>query len=122
MRNADRETLHGFVADAAAPGATVYTDEAIAYEGIPHPHETVKHSVSEYVRGQVHANGAESFWSMFKRAYVGTYRHLSEKHLNRYITEIAGKHNLRDSDTINQMAAVASGMVGKRLMYRDLIA
>ncbi|MYA79838.1 MAG: IS1595 family transposase [Acidobacteriia bacterium] len=122
VESTDRATLHGFVADAAAPGATVYTDEAVAYEGMPFPHETVKHSVSEYVRDMAHTNGIESLWSMFKRAYNGTYHHLSEKHLNRYIAEYAGKHNLRNFDTINQMAAVAAGMVGKRLMYRDLIA
>jgi len=122
IESTDRETLHGFVSEATAPGATVYTDEAVAYAGIPNPHETVKHSVSEYVRDMAHVNGIESFWAMFKRAYHGTYHHVSEKHLNRYITEFAGKHNLRESDTIRQMSAVAAGMVGKRLMYRDLIA
>ena len=122
VESTDRETLHGFVSEAVAPWATVYTDEAVAYEGIPNPHETVKHSVSEYVRDMAHTNGIESFWSMLKRAYQDTYHHVSEKHLNRYITEFAGKHNLREADTVNQMAAVAAGMVGKRLMYRDLIA
>ena len=60
----DKPTLHGFVADNADPDAVVYTDDASAYEGIPNPHETVKHSVSEYVRGAAHTNGIESFWAM----------------------------------------------------------
>ena len=47
----DRATLQGFVVETAAPGATVYTDEASAYQGMPFDHKTVKHSVSEYVRG-----------------------------------------------------------------------
>ena len=67
-------TLQGFVAEHAAPGATVYTDEAPAYEGMPFDHETVKHSALEYVRGDVRTNGAESFWSMLKRAHKGTFQ------------------------------------------------
>ena len=53
----DRETLHGFVGDTAMRGATVYTDEALAYKGMPFDHESVKHSVSEYVRDMAHTNG-----------------------------------------------------------------
>ena len=56
----DAPTLQGFVIEHAAPDATVYTDEASAYEGLPMTHEAVKHSVKEFVRGQVHTNGAES--------------------------------------------------------------
>ena len=69
VENTDKATLQGFVVEHTAPGATVYTDEASAYEGLPFAHESVKHSVSEYVRGVAHTNGAESFWSMLKRAH-----------------------------------------------------
>ena len=89
---------------------------------MPFKHETVKHSISEYVNGMAHTNGIESFWSMFKRGYHGTYHHMSKKHLGRYVTEFAGRHNVRQTDTINQMENVVASMVGKRLMYRDLIA
>ena len=122
VESTDKPTLQGFVIDHTEPGATVYSDEASAYEGLPFPHEAVKHSVSEYVRGMAHTNGMESFWSMLKRAHVGTYHKLSPKHLNRYVQEFAGKHNLRDSDTLAQMATVAASLVGRRLMYRDLVA
>ena len=104
----------------AVPSATVYTDEARAYEGLPFAHESVKHSVSEYVRGMAHVNGMESFWSMLKRAHTGTYHKMSPKHLDRYVTEFEGRHNIRDHDTIDQMGTLVRGLEGKRLTYRDL--
>ncbi len=115
----DKPTLQGFVGEHAAPEATVYTDESASYEGLAH-HDSVKHSVSEYVRGQVHTNGMESFWSMLKRGYIGTYHKMSPKHLDRYVTEFQGRHNVRERDTIDQMGDVVEGMAGKRLTYRDL--
>lgn len=96
----DGATLQGFVADNADADAMVYTDDASAYKGIPNRHETVKHSASEYVRGEAHTNGIESFWAMFKRGYQGTYHKMSRKHLHRYIREFAGRHNVRDCDTL----------------------
>ena len=117
-----KPTLQGFVVDHTAPGATVYSDEAAAYEGMPFLHEAVKHSVAEYVRGMAHTNGVESFWSMLKRAQMGTFHKMSPKHLNRYVQEFAGKHNVRDEDTMAQMVSVAAGLVGRRLMYRQLIS
>ena len=117
-----KSTLQGFVASRAAPGATVYTDEASAYQGMSFDHEAVCHSVGEFVRDQAHTNGMESFWSMLKRGYHGTYHHMSEKHLDRYVTEFSGRHNDRERDTIDQMSHIAQRMVGKRLRYRDLVA
>ena len=118
----DKATLHDFVDDVTDPDTVVYTDEAKAYEGIPNPHETVKHSVSEYVRGMVHTNGMESFWSMLKRAHKGTFHKMSPKHLHRYVSEFAGKHNIRESGTLDQMRDTVARLVGRRLMLRDLVA
>ena len=118
----DSVTLHDFVADTAEPGAVVYTDDAAAYEGIPNPHESVKHSVKEYVRGMAHTNGIESFWSMLKRAHKGTFHKISPKHLDRYVQEFAGKHNVRESGTLAQMRNTVARLVGRNLLYRDLIA
>ena len=88
-------------------------------------HDFVKHSAGEYVKYlegvKVHTNGIESFWSMLKRAHKGTFHRLSPKHLQRYVNEFAGRHNIRDRDTIDQMTAVVAGLVGRRLLYRDLI-
>ena len=121
VRATDKATLQGFVQEHADRQARVYTDEASAYETLPFQHEAVKHSVGEYVRGQAHTNGVESFWSMLKRGYHGTFHKLSPKHLDRYVQEFAGRHNLRERDTIDMMGAVVLGMDGKRLRYKDLI-
>lgn len=112
-------TLVPFVAGNMEPGAKVYTDEAKAYERLPN-HETVQHGVGKYVDGQAHVNGLESFWSLMKRSYHGTYHKMSPKHLPRYVAEFAGRHNDRPLDTLDQMAAVVRRMDGKRLKYRDL--
>ena len=117
-----KPTLQGFVAAHAAPDAAVYTDEAAAYEGMPFDHETVTHALLEYVRGDVHTNGIESLWSMLKRAHKGTFHKMSPKHLDRYVQEFAGRHNLRDEDTIDIMGAMMAGMEHERLRYRDRIA
>ena len=123
VANTDKATLHGFIADHVEAGAIVYTDEAAVYQSLSaYQHESVSHGVSEYVRGQAHTNGIESFWSMLKRAYVGTYHHLSPKHLQRYVNEFSGRKGIRELDTISQMGSIAAGLVGRRLMYRDLIA
>ena len=68
-----------------------------------------------------HTNGIESFWATLKRAHKGTYHRLSHKHLQRYISQFAGKHGVRSMDTIRQMEAVVTQFVGKRLMYRELV-
>jgi len=122
VASTDKDTLQGFVKDRAAEGATVYTDDAAAYESLPFDHEAVKHSVAEYVRGQAHTNGIESFWAVLKRAHNGTFHQLSAKHLQRYVNEFSARHNIRDQDTWDQMTAIVAGVVGKRLMYHDLIA
>ena len=72
VKATDAKTLQKFVMDTAAEGARVYTDDAKAYKGMPFDHESVRHSVGEYVRDQAHTNGIESFWSMLKRAHKGT--------------------------------------------------
>ena len=118
----DAETLQGFVADHAAPGAMVYTDDASAYKGLPFKHEAVRHSAGEYVKGMAHTQGIESFWATLKRAHKGVYHKISEKHLDRYVRQFAGKHNARDADTLDQMAHIVRGMNGKRLRYQELVA
>ena len=89
---------------------------------MPRQHETVKHSMGEYVRGPVGTQGIESFWSMLKRAHKGTFHKISPKHLDRYVQEFAARHNVRELDTIDIMGAIADGGAGKRLRYEDLIA
>ena len=99
----------------------VYTDGEPAYAGLQN-HEAVEHSVGEYVRGMAHTNGMESFWSMLKRAHASTFHKLSPKHLNRYVQEFAGRHNVRDLGTLAQMRDTVALLVGRNLLYRTLIA
>ena len=122
VKNTDAKTLQKFVIETAATGATVYTDDASAYKGMPFDHASVRHSVGEYVNGMAHTNGIESFWSMLKRAHKGTFHKISPKHLQRYVDEFAGRHGIRELDTTDQMQSVVAGMVGKRLSYRELVA
>ena len=122
VKRTDAETLHGFVRNNADKDAIVYTDDALAYDGVARWHETVRHSVEEYVRDMAHTNGVESFWSTLKRAHKGTFHRLSPKHLNRYVQEFAGKHNLRELGTLDQMRDTVARLVGRRLLLRDLVA
>ena len=117
----NRATVQEFVEDHVSPEAMLYTDESSVYDGLPN-HETVRHSIGEYVQDQAHTNGVESFWALLKRGYYGTYHKMSDKHLARYIGEFAGRHNARAVDTMEQMALMAQGMMGKRLTYQELIA
>ena len=112
--------LQGFVSENTQFEATVYTDDSPSYKGLPN-HESVKHSVGEYVKGQAHINGIESFWSMLKRAHKGTFHQLSAKHLDRYVQEFSGRHNIREMDTVDQLNLLICRMDGRRLLYRELI-
>ena len=120
----DTPHVAGFVATHTQDGAKVYTDEAKVYNALDpwFDHESVNHSVGEYVNDMAHTNGMESFWSLLKRGYHGTFHHISPEHLHRYVNEFAGRNNIRDLDTADQMSTLAQGMVGKRLKYADLTA
>ncbi len=121
VQSTDAETLRDFVGERFKEGSTVDTDGNQAYSGLSSVnHESVQHSVGEYVKGMAHTNGIESFWSMLKRGFYGTYHKMSVKHLQRYVIEFAGRHNVRDLDTIQQMAALAHGMGGKRSPPTDV--
>ena len=113
--------MQGFIKEYACPKAMIYTDDHRGYIGLPYEHESVNHSKKEYARGRAHTNGIESFWVSLKRGYHGTYHCMSPKHLERYITEFTGRHNVKDLDTIDQMAFLARGMIGKKLPYKELI-
>ncbi len=109
--------------ETTATGAQIFTDEARAYRGLAgFRHETVNHSVGEYVRGTAHTNDVEFFWAMLKRGYHGTCHHMSRKHLGRYVGEFAGRYNVCPRGTLDRMAGMAEGMTSKRLMYRELVA
>ena len=120
VANTNAATLQGFIEDRTEPTAQIYTDDAAAYVGINRAHESVNHSVGEYVRDMAHTNRMESFWAMLKRGYQRTINHFSAKHMNRYVREFAGHHNEREQDTTDMMTHVMAGMIGRRLTYKAL--
>ena len=114
-----RPELTKFIAPLLDVGTEVYTDDLKSYRSLPN-HEYVRHTIGEYVRYQVHTNGIESFWAMMKRGYQGTYHKMSPKHLQRYVDEFSGRHNIRQLDTMMQMIVVVQMMEGKRLTLKEL--
>ena len=100
-RGSDRETLHAIIHKHVAPDApNIYTDEWAAYRGIGDAdttHETVNHSVEEWVRGDVHTNTVEGVWSLLKRSIVGSFHHVSVKHLDAYLDELEWRFNNREN-------------------------
>jgi transposase-like protein len=94
-----RLVLHTFVYDHVADECVaIYTDEWPAYGNMSDEntvHETVNHRAEEWVRGDVHTNGVEGVWSLFKRSIIGSYHHLSHKHLEAYLDEMAFRFNNR---------------------------
>ena len=84
-------------------------------------HQSVKHSVGEYVKGMAHTNGVESFWALLKRGYYGTCHKMSPAHLHRYVAEFEGRHNDRKLNTLDQMALMVQRADQKQWRYKDLI-
>jgi transposase-like protein len=126
--NVKRETLQNEILKNIEYGSKVYTDSAVAYDnlGKTFVHEVVNHA-TEYVRGQVHTNGLENFWSLFKRNLRGTYVSVEPFHLDRYLDEQVFRFNNRgskkpdervtDSERFTRAMSLASG---KRLTYAQL--
>ena len=114
--------LQSAIVENIKRGSNVYTDCHRSYTGIKgYNHFVVKHSVGEYVNGQAHTNGVESFWALLKRGYYGTFHHMSVKHLHRYVNEFSTRHNLGHG-TVTSLDALTSSFVGRRLTYKELTA
>ena len=122
--NVKRRTLHDFIARTVKDEAeAIYTDELKSYLGIADHntrHETVKHSEEEWVVGDVHTNGSEGVWSLFKRSIVGTFHKMSVKHLDRYLEELEWRFNNRNNPHIFRDALTRIVNTGN-LTYRRLI-
>lgn len=119
-----RLVLHALANKHINPGATLITDEWHPYKGTNFAHEVINHAV-EYVRGQVHTQGIENFWSLLKRFLGGTYIAVEPFHLESYVDEQIFRYNnratkdnpLTDAD---RFALAASQISGKRLTYAEL--
>lgn len=117
-----KRAIWDFVESNTERRALVISDEAGVYKTVLRPQVKVHHSRGEYVHDGYSTNAIESFWALFKRSYVGTYHWMSVKHLDRYVTEFAGRWNSRPLDTVQQMEHTARGLAGKRLPYAVLTA
>ena len=111
--------------EAIAKDTNFRTDQSPVYIGIGEglaSHETVNHSIKEYVRGDAHTNTVEGYFSILKRGIYGTYHHVSQTHLKRYLCEFDFRYNERIAlgvDDTERTAKAIRGAVGKRLTYRQ---
>ena len=125
VKHATKQTVGKIVRDNLDSRTRLITDESRLYPEAGKEfksHEKVHHAVGEYVRGDVYTNTLESYYSVFKRGMRGVYQHCGEKHLHRYVAEFDFRYNYRDATGANDMErteAALSGIVGKRLLYRD---
>ncbi|MBZ9726814.1 IS1595 family transposase [Mesorhizobium sp. CO1-1-11] len=128
VAQATKVNVAELVTDNVHHESTLYTDESRLYTTMGDhfaAHDSVKHSAGEYVRGVVHSNTIESYFSIFKRGMRGTYQHCAEKHLHRYLAEFDFRHNSRVALGVNDVARadrILDGVVGKRLTYRTTSA
>jgi transposase-like protein len=124
VENADKPSVTQIVKANIDRESRLHTDESRLYFGADAlfaTHETVRHSAGEYVRGDVHTNSAEGYFSVFKRGMKGIYQHCAEKHLHRYLAEFDFRHNNRirlGVDDVERADRALKGIVGKRLTYR----
>lgn len=120
--NVKRETLQNEVLANVRYGSTVYTDDAVGYDKLHYRfvHDVVNHAEA-YVKGRVHTNGLENFWSLLKRTLRGTYVAVEPFHLDRYVDEQVFRYNNRKNKTdADRFELAMSQVAGKRLTYSEL--
>lgn len=111
------------ILDNVKPGAKVFTDSFTSYAQLKETfdHDSVNHFFDEYVRGEVHTNGIENFWSLLKRCLNGTYVNVEPFHLSRYVDEQVFRYNHRKMDDGGRFKAMLGNLAGKRMTYAELI-
>jgi transposase-like protein len=125
--NVKRETLQTAILNEIERGSTVYTDGYSSYDNLAvrdYIHATVNH-IEEYVRGEVHTQGIDNFWSLLKRGLTGTYVSVEPFHLDRYVTEQVFRFNNRATkdnplNDADRFMLALSQIAGKRLTYAEL--
>lgn len=114
-------TLKGIIRDHVSKDATIMTDKYTVYQGLSEEfagHEIVDHGVGEYVRGNVHTNTVEGWFALLKRGVTGTFHHVSEEHLDRYVDEFAFRYNRREMTDGERAVQAIKKVGGKRLTYK----
>lgn len=114
--------LHEFVKSNVTAGSVLHTDENPSYNRLDeYTRESVNHSADEYVRGNVHTNGIESFWSLLKRGHYGVFHSMSKKHLHRYLSEFEMRWNMNKTCEAARLDSMLGSVAGLRLTYARLI-
>lgn len=93
-----RKTLYPIIEENIVKGSTIQSDELHSYSTLQeegYVHKTVNHGIKEYVKGDIHVNGLEGFWSQLKRSIQGTHIHVSGRHLSKYLGEFKYRYNMR---------------------------
>ena len=120
-----RHTLHDFIRRTVKDEAeAIYTDDLKSYLGIADhdtQHKTVNHSQEQWVVGDIHTNGIEGVWSLFKRSIIGTFHKMSAKHVDRYLEELEWRFNNRNNPHIFR-DTLARIMNTEHMTYRKLVA
>lgn len=116
-----KNVLQGIVRQHVAPGSAVYSDALASYEGLEkdYVHQVIDHAIG-YVRGRVHTNGLENFWSLLKRGIRGTHVSLEPFHLFRYMDEQVFRYNERELTDGERLSLAVTGVLGKRVTYKEL--
>jgi transposase-like protein len=119
--NTKKKALQSELRDHVLAGSAIFTDALQSYSGLDEfQHEVVDHAVA-YVNGECHTNGLENFWSLLKRALKGTYVAVEPFHLFRYLDEQMFRYNnRREMNDWDRVDLAVSGIVGKRIMYKEL--
>jgi len=120
--NVKGKTLKKIISDNVETGSNIMTDEFLSYNGLSkdYIHQRIGHLKKEFVRGGVHTQNIENFWSLLKRGINGTYISISKKHLHRYTDEFSYRYNTRKTNDSQRFASALS-QVQSRLTYRELI-
>jgi transposase-like protein len=117
-------TFKAVIEENVQPGARIMTDDWSGYRSLKNDgwkHESVKHSMYEYVRGDVHTNSIEGFFGMLKRGLNGIYHSVSKKHLHRYLAEFQYRYNMRDLTDGQRIVKAIKSAQGKRLTYAEQV-
>lgn len=121
--NTKAKTILPIIESKIVAGSNVYTDEFRVYKNLATDfnHDFVQHSANRYVSGDVHTNNIENFWSHFSRTILGTYHHISPKHIERYVNESTFRYNNRNLSEGSKFDVALANGVNKRLTHKVLI-
>jgi len=125
IKRVNAKTLQSAIRKLVSRKSTIMTDDWRGYRGVGKDfeggHQFVKHSMGEYVRGNVSTNNAESYFALLKRGVHGTFHHISKRHLHRYCDEFSFRWNNREVSDGARAEEAIKGMEGKRLAYRKIV-